>query len=43
MASHAIERARELCDDAILLEQGQIAWRENANDMPTPGTDIGST
>ncbi len=40
MASHAIERAKALCDSAVLLEQGQIAWMGEAAKMPTPGTDL---
>ena len=40
MASHAINRARALCESAILLEQGQIVWSGDAARMPTPGTAL---
>lgn len=33
MASHALARASRLCDEAILLDQGQIAWRGPASEL----------
>ncbi len=33
VASHAVERASRLCDRAILLEQGQVAWQGAAGGL----------
>lgn len=32
IASHQVQRAGELCDTGILLEQGQIRWKGNASE-----------
>jgi heme exporter protein A len=34
MATHLVERGRQLCDRAILLESGRLAWVGPARDMP---------
>lgn len=33
VASHAIERASRLCNRAVLLEQGQVAWQGDASSL----------
>lgn len=33
VASHAIERASRLCNRAVLLEQGQVAWQGDASGL----------
>ncbi len=33
MASHAVERAARLCDRALLLRHGQVAWRGPAAEL----------
>lgn len=34
MATHLVERGRQLCDRALLLEQGRLAWSGRAAEMP---------
>jgi heme exporter protein A len=35
MATHLVERGRRLCDRALLLEEGRLAWSGAAAAMPT--------
>ena len=35
MATHLVERGRRLCDRALLLEDGRLAWSGAAAEMPT--------
>ncbi len=35
MATHLVERGRALCDRALLLEEGRLAWSGPASEMPT--------
>ena len=37
MSTHLLERGRELCDDALALEQGRLVWTGKAADLPMPG------
>ena len=32
IASHQVQRAGELCDKAMLLEEGQIRWKGKSTD-----------
>ncbi len=34
MATHLVERGRVLCDRALLLEEGRLAWSGPAREMP---------
>ena len=34
LASHQLEQAAAVCDRAILLTQGQMAWKGDASDLP---------
>jgi len=34
MATHLVDRGRQLCDRALLLEQGRLAWSGKAAEMP---------
>jgi ABC-type multidrug transport system ATPase subunit len=36
MATHLLERGRELCDEALVLEQGRLVWSGRAPDLPLP-------
>ena len=36
MATHLVERGRRLCDRALMLEDGQLAWSGVAAAMPDP-------
>lgn len=37
MSTHLMERGRELCDEALSLEQGRLVWTGPAADVPVPG------
>jgi heme exporter protein A len=37
LASHLLERGRERCDEAIVLEEGRLAWSGPASDLREPG------
>ena len=37
LASHLLERGRELCDEAIVLEEGRVAWSGPASDLREAG------
>lgn len=37
LASHLLERGRERCDEAIVLEEGRLVWSGPAADLPDPG------
>ena len=37
MATHLLERGRELCDEAVVLEEGRLAWTGPAAELPMPG------
>jgi len=39
MATHLVDRGRQLCDHALLLEEGRLAWSGPAAEMPA---DAGS-
>jgi ABC-type uncharacterized transport system ATPase subunit len=34
MATHLVDRGRALCDHALLLEEGRLAWSGPAAEMP---------
>jgi heme exporter protein A len=34
MATHLVDRGRQLCDHALLLEEGRLAWSGPAAEMP---------
>jgi len=34
MATHLVERGRQLCERALLLEEGRLAWSGSAAEMP---------
>jgi ABC-type multidrug transport system ATPase subunit len=34
MATHLVDRGRQLCDRALLLEEGRLAWSGPAREMP---------
>jgi heme exporter protein A len=34
MATHLVERGQHLCDQAVLLDEGRLAWSGPAADMP---------
>jgi ABC-2 type transport system ATP-binding protein len=36
MSTHLLERGRELCDEAVALEQGRLVWAGRAADLPLP-------
>ena len=36
MATHLVERGRQLCERALLLEDGRLAWSGAASAMPAP-------
>jgi ABC-type multidrug transport system ATPase subunit len=36
MATHLLERGRELCDEAVVLEQGRLVWTGAAGELPMP-------
>jgi heme exporter protein A len=36
MATHLVERGRQLCDRALLLEDGRLVWSGEARAMPAP-------
>jgi heme exporter protein A len=36
MSTHLLERGRELCDEALALEQGRLVWAGQASDLPLP-------
>jgi heme exporter protein A len=36
MSTHLLERGRELCDEAVALEQGRLVWAGPAADLPLP-------
>lgn len=38
LATHLLEHGRELCDQAIALEDGRLVWSGPAGDLPAPGT-----
>jgi heme exporter protein A len=38
LASHLLEHGRERCDEAIVLEEGRLAWSGRAADLPGAGT-----
>ena len=37
LASHLLERGRERCDEAIVLEEGRLAWQGPAAELREPG------
>jgi heme exporter protein A len=37
MSTHLLERGRELCDEAVALEQGRLVWTGAAAELPLPG------
>ena len=37
VATHLLERGAELCDRALLLDQGRLVWTGSAAEMPDPG------
>jgi heme exporter protein A len=37
LATHLLERGREACDEAVVLEEGRLAWSGPARDLPEPG------
>jgi len=39
MATHLVDRGRALCDRALLLEEGRLAWSGPAAQMPTEAPD----
>lgn len=41
LATHLLERGRALCDEAIVLEEGRVAWSGAAALLPEPGTVSG--
>lgn len=47
LASHQLQQAAELCDDAVVLHKGQIAWRGGAEKVvgafEAVTTDLGGT
>jgi ABC-type multidrug transport system ATPase subunit len=34
MATHLVERGRQLCDRALLLDEGRLVWSGPAGEMP---------
>jgi heme exporter protein A len=36
MATHLLERGRDLCDEAMVLEQGRLVWTGPAAELPMP-------
>jgi heme exporter protein A len=36
MATHLLERGRDLCDQALVLEQGHLVWTGRAAELPMP-------
>lgn len=38
LATHLLEHGRELCDQAIALDEGRLVWSGPAADLPAPGT-----
>jgi heme exporter protein A len=40
MSTHLMERGREMCDEAISLEQGRLVWTGPAAEVPLPGTPV---
>jgi heme exporter protein A len=36
MSTHLLERGRELCDQAVTLEEGRVAWSGPAGELPLP-------
>jgi hypothetical protein len=34
MATHLVDHGRKLCDQALLLEEGRLAWSGPAAEMP---------
>ena len=37
LATHLLEPGRELCDQAIALDEGRLVWSGPAKDLPAPG------
>lgn len=37
LATHLLEHGRELCDQAMALEEGRLVWSGPAADLPPPG------
>jgi heme exporter protein A len=37
MATHLLERGADLCDEAVVLEAGRVAWKGSAADLPAQG------
>jgi heme exporter protein A len=37
LATHLLEHGRELCDRAIVLDEGRLVWSGPAVDLPKPG------
>jgi heme exporter protein A len=37
LATHLLEHGRQLCDDAIALDDGRLVWSGAAADLPAPG------
>jgi heme exporter protein A len=40
MSTHLMERGREMCDEALSLEQGRLVWRGPAAEVPLPGAAV---
>lgn len=37
MSTHLLERGRELCEEALALEEGRLVWSGPSADLPQPG------
>jgi heme exporter protein A len=37
LATHLLEHGRQLCDDAMALDDGRLVWSGAAADLPAPG------
>jgi len=37
LATHLLEHGRELCDQALALDEGRLVWSGPAADLPAPG------